>query len=140
MVALMLLLAAMMSSTVPYPAWPKVGVRSWRAVAGLLGVIGIVTAAILFTKYFFFLFGVAYVSYGLLRALFLAAFELPDGEPRRRSTDYVDPLESYGMRSDEHEAPALMEADGARFGRRRRRRRRHGGSPSQPPSGHTPPE
>src|SRR3954468_15572156 len=97
---LMLLLGAMMSSTVPYPAWPKVGVRSWRAVAGLLAVIGIVTAGILFTQYFFFLFGVAYVSYGLLRALVLSLVELPATEPRRRATDYVDPLESYGMTPD----------------------------------------
>jgi CDP-diacylglycerol--serine O-phosphatidyltransferase len=37
MPGLMLLLAAMMSSTVPFPSWPKVGVRSWRGVAGLVG-------------------------------------------------------------------------------------------------------
>jgi len=144
---LMLLLASMMSSTVPYPAWPKIGVRSWRAVAGLLGVVAIVTAAILFTKYFFFLFGVGYVSYGLGRALLLALFEFPNGGvPRRRSTDYVDPLESYGMTSDDRD---LIDDDGvgeiedeevthARTGRRRRRRhRRPGGASGHPPQGPT---
>jgi CDP-diacylglycerol--serine O-phosphatidyltransferase len=137
---MMLLLGAMMSSAVPYPAWPKVGLRTWRAFAGLVGVIAIVTCGILFTKYFFFLFGVAYVSYGLLRALLLSVVEVPNaGAPRRRATDYVDPMESYGMHTDEHphlladgdeddELMAEHAGDGAadpRAGRRRKRRRRH---------------
>jgi CDP-diacylglycerol---serine O-phosphatidyltransferase len=142
MVALMLLLAAMMSSTVPYPAWPKVGVRSWRAVAGLLGVVSIVVGGILFTKYFFFLFGVGYLSYGLLRALLLAFFDIPDGEPRRRASDYVDPMTSYGMQESgdgatrDDGAPGVgderMRTGEHAAGRRRRRRRnRPGGQPPE---------
>jgi CDP-diacylglycerol---serine O-phosphatidyltransferase len=97
MPGLMLTLAAMMVSNVPYPAWPKVGVRSWRALAGLLIVLAIVLGATLYSKYFFFLFGVAYLAYGLVRALVLAMFDWPSGgRPRRRATDYVDPLEAYG--------------------------------------------
>jgi CDP-diacylglycerol--serine O-phosphatidyltransferase len=145
MVALMLLLAAMMSSTVPYPAWPKVGVRSWRAVAGLLGVLAIVTGSILFTKYFFFLFGVGYLSYGLLRALVLGIFDLPGGEPRRRSSDFVDPMTSYGMATDgtpetvdPRDGPPLVERTAgdraaADEQTRRRRRRRRPGQGGQPP-------
>jgi CDP-diacylglycerol--serine O-phosphatidyltransferase len=148
---LMLLLAAMMSSTVPYPAWPKIGVRSWRAVAGLLGVVAIVVGAVFFTKYFLFLFGVGYLSYGLVRALILGLFDLPNGEPRRRATDYVDPRASYGMSTDEHEAVRRRPSndDGDRdlvsdrtspdgVAQARRRRRRRQGRPG--PSGHTPPE
>ena len=133
MPVLMLLLAAMMSSTVPYPAWPKVGLRSWRALAGLLGVLAIVTGSILFTKYFFFLFGVAYLSYGLLRALVLSLVELPNGQsPRRRADDYIDPLESYGMHMDEQsisdgeefDTEETSDSDALRAAKRRKRRRR----------------
>ena len=149
MVVLMLLLAAMMSSTVPYPSWPKVGVRSWRAVAGLLAVVAIVTAGILFTKYFFFLFGVGYVSYGLLRALLLALFEFPAGAaPRRRATDYVDPMESYGMHGldpdddsgDDGAAESETEEHAAaRHARKRRRRHRRPGAPPPPFGSQGPP-
>lgn len=138
MPALMLLLAAMMSSTVPYPSWPKVGVNSWRGFLGLLGVLAIVVGGIFFTKYFFFLFGIGYLLWGLLRALLLGLFEVPGapGPPRRRATDFVDPRESYGMSVPpdgvgERRAAALgvsdddADADDERrpFGRRRRRRK-----------------
>jgi CDP-diacylglycerol--serine O-phosphatidyltransferase len=129
MPGLMLLLAAMMSSTVPFPSWPKVGVRSWRGVAGLVGVLAIVIGGIFFTKYFFFLFGIGYLTYGLGRALLLSLFEWPGDRPRRRGDDYVDPLESYGMTTRENgelpEGEAEHEEDEElrRLSRRRRRRR-----------------
>ena len=127
MPGLMLLLAAMMSSTVPFPSWPKVGVRSWRGLAGLLGVLAIVIGGIFFTKYFFFLFGIGYLAYGLGRALLLALFEWPGDRPHRRSDDYVDPLESYGMTTrDNGDLPDgdVDDAEDAELRRRRRRRRR----------------
>jgi CDP-diacylglycerol--serine O-phosphatidyltransferase len=137
MPVLMLLLAAMMSSTVPYPSWPKVGVRSWRGVAGLVGILAIVLGGIFVTKYFFFLFGIGYLAYGLLRALLLGLFELPGaaGQPRRRAGDYVDPMaDSYGMSSGDGDGDASEEYDDdvtddelRRFSRRRRRRRKHTG-------------
>ena len=135
---LMILLAFLMISPVPYPAWPKVGIRSWRGVGGLVLVLGIVLGATLYSKYFFFLFGVGYVSYGLLRALTLAAFEFPSGEPRRRATDYVDPLESYGMTPVASRAVAdengdeMLRDDGSLARRRRRRRHRRPGPPGNP--------
>jgi CDP-diacylglycerol--serine O-phosphatidyltransferase len=142
MPALMLLLAAMMSSTVPYPSWPKVGVRSWRGVAGLIGVLAIVVGGIFFTKYFFFLFGIGYLAYGLLRALLLGLFELPGagGQPRRRATDYVDPMaESYGMASPDGDGAASDTYDDEsaddelrRLRRRRRRRKQTGEHPRVP--------
>ncbi len=148
MPGLMLLLAAMMSSTVPYPSWPKVGVRSWRGVAGLVGVLAIVIGGIFFSKYFFFLFGVGYLAYGLLRALLLGLFELPGAATRRRGGEYVDPMaESYGMSSDgDGESPEgfddeVTDDELRRLSRRRRRRKHHTGEhprpirPSEPPGG-----
>ena len=161
MPGLMLTLAAMMVSNVPYPAWPKVGLRTWRAFAGLLVVLGIVLGATLYSKYFFFLFGVGYLAYGLLRALILAAFELPSRTPRRRATDYVDPMEAYGSppldpeRVRDTERTAMLElgvgedrrqrpgvpssadrAEDQLARRRHRRRRRKGGGPGgAPPPG-----
>ncbi|GLC27355.1 CDP-alcohol phosphatidyltransferase family protein [Roseisolibacter agri] len=139
MPGLMLLLAAMMSSTVPYPSWPKVGVRSWRGVAGLVGVLAIVIGGIFFSKYFFFLFGVGYLAYGLLRALLLGLFELPGAANRRRAGEYVDPMaESYGMSSDgDGESPDGFEDDVTddelrRLSRRRRRRKHHTGEHPRP--------
>jgi CDP-diacylglycerol--serine O-phosphatidyltransferase len=140
MPVLMLLLAAMMSSTVPYPSWPKVGVRSWRGVAGLAGVLAIVIGGIFFTKYFFFLFGIGYLAYGLLRALLLGLFELPNaGQPRRRSSDFVDPMaESYGMSSSDGDGESADAFDDAaedelrRLRRRRRRRKQAGEQPRAP--------
>lgn len=139
MPGLMLLLAAMMSSTVPYPSWPKVGIKSLRGVLGLLLVLGILAGGIFVPKYFFFLFGVGYVSFGILRALFLGLFEVgAEGRPRRRASDFVSPDEAYGMHPGGALAPAAaggavlsLEGDEAdeeeaesrrRFGRRRRRR------------------
>lgn len=149
MPVLMLLLAAMMSSTVPYPSWPKVGVRSWRGLAGLIGVLAIVVGGIFFSKYFFFLFGIGYLAYGLLRALLLGLFELPGAAAqRRRAGEYVDPMEeSYGMTpgDDDGEEPGAYDEevtdDELRRLSRRRRRRKHAGDhprpvrPSEPPGG-----
>ncbi len=115
---LMLLLAAMMISNVPYPTWPRPGFKSVRQIGALLLMVGIFVGAVGFPRYFFFLFGIAYLGFGLGRALLLGIFEIPsggNGSPRRRADDYVDPLEAYGT-------PPLD--DGARrrrFGRPRAR-------------------
>ena len=149
MPGLMLLLAALMSSGIPYPSWPKVGIRSVRGVLGLVGVLAIVVGGILFTKYFFFLFGIGYVAFGLLRALLLGLFDVPmAGRPRRRATDYVSQDEAYGMQPGAHgdvqaAGGAVLAIEGddededdarrRRFGRRRRRRRGDAARPVRPP-------
>ncbi len=117
---LMLLLAAMMISNVPYPTWPKPGFRSARQVGASLLLVGILVGAIGFPHYFFFLFGVSYLAFGLVRALILGLIDLPpedrSGRPRRRADDYVDPLEAYG-------SPPLDDGRRRRrFGRARPRR------------------
>jgi CDP-diacylglycerol--serine O-phosphatidyltransferase len=133
MPGLMLLLAAMMSSTVPYPSWPKVGVNSLKGFLGLLGVLAIVVGSIFFSKYFFFLFGVSYVAYGLLRALLLGLFDVPGlgTGMHRRASDRVDPMTSYGMHPEQFEAEDTSDRG---FGRRRRKRRRVAGDSSIVPT------
>jgi CDP-diacylglycerol--serine O-phosphatidyltransferase len=129
MQGLMLLLGMMMISSVPYPTWPKAGVRSLRAFGGLLLMLGILVGSLFFHRYFFFLFGVGYLAFGLLRAVLIGLVELPPGtgrHPRRRATDYVDPMEAYGSPPI---GPDAFAPDSRRFGRRRRR-----GDPDLAPS------
>jgi CDP-diacylglycerol--serine O-phosphatidyltransferase len=116
---LMLLLAFLMISPVPYPVWPKVGFRSWQGLAGLLLLLVIVLGVSLYAKYFFFAFGVGYVAYGLARwVLFLLMERVPTG-------DAIDEEEAVGEADVEGAAvvahPAPQEAS---VGRRKRRRRR----------------
>ena len=99
------------------PAWPKVGVRSWRSIGALLLVLGMAIGAIGFHKHFFFLFGVGYVLYGLLRAVLLGLLApTPDGPPRRRADDAL-PLDAYGQEA----LPDAAADDDVRRARRRRR-------------------
>ena len=79
MIWLMIILAFLMVSNVPYPAWPKVGLRSMRAVIGLALVLAIVLGVAYFQRSFFFPFGVAYVAYGLVRAVLLGMWERRPG-------------------------------------------------------------
>ena len=139
MIGLMLALAAMMISNVPYPSWPRVGVRDLRGIGGLLIVLGILAGSVLAPKYFFFLFGVGYLVYGPLRAALLALFDIRPGlPPRRRATDRVDPLDAYEGPAeladgsfDESDAVAA-EVDGDPIAAAALRRRRRRG----PASGH----
>ena len=113
---LMLLLAAMMISNVPYPTWPRPGFRSLRQVGALLLMVGIFVGTVGFPRYFLFLFGVGYLAFGLGRALVLGIFDIPSGDRprRRRADDYADTLDAYG-------SPPLDDSP-----RRRRFGRAHG--------------
>ena len=58
-------LAILMITNVPYPAFPKVGVRSWSGLAGLVVVVGSICGIFNYGREFFFPAGMAYVLYGL---------------------------------------------------------------------------
>jgi CDP-diacylglycerol--serine O-phosphatidyltransferase len=92
---LTLILAILMISPVPYPAWPKIGLRTWRGRGALLLLIGMVIGSTLYSKYFFFLFGIAYVGYGLLRAVLLGLVERGNGTGDRRRADDHAPLPDF---------------------------------------------
>jgi CDP-diacylglycerol--serine O-phosphatidyltransferase len=156
---LTLVLAILMISPVPYPAWPKIGLRTWRGRGALLLLLGMVLGATLYSKYFFFLFGIAYVGYGLLRAVLLGLVERGNGaEPLRRRVDDYEPLPDFPPPvgadavaadpddveyfDDEPDGAAHAPADPADANdgaaapprRRRKRRRPRGDRPPQSPA------
>lgn len=96
-------LAILMITQVPYPAMPKVGIRTWRGLGALVLVLGCLAGIVHFGREFFFPAGMAYVGYGLARALVLGFVDrLPTGTDLQAARD----------EDDDH------------FGRRRERRRR----------------
>jgi CDP-diacylglycerol---serine O-phosphatidyltransferase len=68
-------LAFLMISDVAYPAWPKIGLRSVKGLAGLAVVLGIVLGVIIFRSEFFFPFGILYVLFGLSKDAILGLLE-----------------------------------------------------------------
>ncbi len=72
---LMVALAALMISNVPYPTFPRTGLRSLRAAGATLLLI--VSVVLLVTKRleFFFPLTLVYVAWGLLRSAFFFVFE-----------------------------------------------------------------
>ncbi len=70
-VILMLLLAALMVSNVKYPRFPSAGFRSTGQVVGLVIYVSMLVGALTVPDYYFFLFGMTYVAFGLVRALFV---------------------------------------------------------------------
>jgi CDP-diacylglycerol---serine O-phosphatidyltransferase len=68
-------LAFLMISDVAYPAWPKIGFRSLKGLAGLAVVLGIVLGVIIFRSEFFFPFGILYVLFGLSKDAILGLLE-----------------------------------------------------------------
>jgi CDP-diacylglycerol--serine O-phosphatidyltransferase len=79
MTALMVILGVLMMSHVLYPVLPKFGFRTPRGIATLALLVLIAAAALTAPALFFFPACIAYVSYGVLKALALGFFErLPD--------------------------------------------------------------
>lgn len=79
---LTVLIAGLMVSNVLYPVVPRFTVRTWGGRLALsLGVASIV-AAFTVPEYFFFLFSLTYILYGLLRTVVLGFLErLPERDP-----------------------------------------------------------
>ena len=66
---LTLLLAVLMVSNVQYPRWPAAGLRTPKRVAGLVVYLLVLTGGLLVPEYFLFPLGLAYMGFGLTRAL-----------------------------------------------------------------------
>ena len=68
---LMILLTILMVSNVRYAALPRAGLRTVRGLLGLATILFVLTFGLLEHDAFFFPLGVAYMAYGVLRAIFL---------------------------------------------------------------------
>jgi len=79
---LMVLISLLMVSHVPYPVFPKVGIRTWRGRAGLAFVLCCLWGALYVPAYFFFPMAIAFIGFGLLRAVVYGLLDgLPEGGP-----------------------------------------------------------
>ena len=77
---LMVLVSLLMVSHVPYPVFPNAGVRTWRARAGLAFMLVCLWAALSFPAYFFFPMALAFIAFGLLRAVLYGYLDrVPEG-------------------------------------------------------------
>ena len=113
---LMVMCALLMVSLVPYPVWPRMGLKSVRGLVAVGFTAGFVIAALYVPQYFFFPFGLAYIAFGLARGAAVGFLErLPERDPLR------DEEETTGRPVEDFIGPNVV-----RF-RLGRRRRRHGG-------------
>jgi CDP-diacylglycerol--serine O-phosphatidyltransferase len=130
-------LSFLMISNVPYPVMPPVGFRSARSLTGL-GILVIGTSMLIFGRLeYFFPMAMLYVSFGLLRGLWLGLRE-------RRQGIYRPGWFPGGQRLDDG---PIIETVGEQLpdeSHRRRRRRRGKGAPEREqqhsPSPHDPPD
>lgn len=118
---LMVTLAFLMISNVPYPAWPKFSLRNWYGALGTLLFVAIIVAMFLLPKEFFFPFGVAYVLGGVVIAIVRGLLEMPSPFAESDEDDDEAPSAAAGS------APSLQLAGAAshRPDDHHRRRRRH---------------
>jgi len=75
LIFLMLALSAMMLSTIKYPRSPRIGFRSLSGILGTLITIGILVGVIFAPSTFFFLFGIGYLLFGVVRSAVIALSE-----------------------------------------------------------------
>ena len=100
---LMILLTILMVSNVRYAALPRAGVRSVRGLLGLATILLVLVFGILRHDAFFFPLAVAYMAYGVVRAVFLGFFAEDLGD------DAADIAEPSVITSGEGSAPAYGE-------------------------------
>ena len=162
---LMAMLAALMISNVPYPAFPAVGYKTSKQRIGSVVVLATITGMIVLKKEFFFPACVLYVLFGLVKYFVLGLLgksESPeqiywDGEERenRPAPAFPAPRHSRPITGPAPAPPTpangiLVEDDGGvdrvtdreereRQQRRRRRRRGGGGRGPRPDRGDNPP-
>jgi CDP-diacylglycerol--serine O-phosphatidyltransferase len=79
---LMVLCSLLMVSHVPYPVWPRPGLRSARGLASLVTTLVVLAGTFLIPALFLFPFMAAYILFGVARATLLGFLERrPEREP-----------------------------------------------------------
>jgi len=137
---LMIALAFLMISPVPYPAWPRFSLRNWYGAFGVVMFVAVIIGMFFLPKQFFFPLGVVYVASGLVIAIVRGLFDMPSPFENGDDDDAADD-------AAEDVAPAVA-TPGLAAARRpddiHRRRRRHrnrgerGGPDQGSPEGPTP--
>ena len=94
---LIAVLAALMISNVPYPSFPRTGLRSLRAIGSTLVVFGAFALLLTAKLEYFFPLAVLYVAFGLVRWMLAGLFE------RRQPTVPYDLSEGEDEEDDEYE-------------------------------------
>jgi len=120
---IMIVLAALMLSHVPYPLVPKLSFRGFRATVVSVIVLGCITTAFLIPEYFVFPFLAAYTVWGIVRSTAMGLLErLPEQDPlldlpeeeeegELRSMDYSHIAPSrYPLRTDSHPGEGLSDS------------------------------
>lgn len=82
MTAMLFVIALLMMSPVPYPVVPKFGFSNFRGFLTFAWLITLIVLAVWVPSLFFFQMSVAYMAYGIIKAIALGFFErLPDQDP-----------------------------------------------------------
>lgn len=116
------IISVLMVSNVPYPVIPRLGFKTLRNTVGTVWVVGGLTLAIAFPRYYFFPATVLYTAVGLLKAILLGLLDrLPERDPLLDGDEGEMELDDSGL-----EVRALDYSDVApgRFRKRRRRPRK----------------
>lgn len=106
-------LAFLMISNVPYPALPTFSIKTFRGVIGLIGFVGLVFGLVFLPKDFFFPAGMLYVTYGVVASVVKGLLDRPEHAGGESAAD---------GRFDGEEDESLT--DDVKLRRRRRRRLR----------------
>jgi CDP-diacylglycerol---serine O-phosphatidyltransferase len=118
MTVMLFVLALLMMSHVLYPVMPKAGFRTARGIGNSVFLLANIAAAVTIPALFFFPMSIAYVSYGIIKAVAYGFFErLPGGDPLLDEEPDEAGAELREISYSELSPPR-------RFGMRRRRRRR----------------
>jgi CDP-diacylglycerol--serine O-phosphatidyltransferase len=123
---IMVMLALLMISEVPYPAVPTVNLRSVRGIIGGLILLAALLGLIFLPREFFFPVLLAYVLFGVAKAAVLGVLERVPTGASIFDEEEEDP--------DAEEAIALPRHEEVVGGRRRRRRRRKTRAPLPTPT------
>lgn len=81
LVILMIVLAVMMVSTVRYPKFPPIGLRTVKGLLGLAFHLVVLVAGLTVPEYFFFPLGITYLAFGVIRFVLITFAERPESEP-----------------------------------------------------------
>jgi len=115
---LMVLCSLLMVSHVPYPVWPRPGLRSPKGLIALAATIGVLAGMIYIPALFLFPFMATYILFGIVRATLLGFLERrPEREPLADEPD------------DDVSRPVEDDLTGKRLLPFQIRRRRHSGGP-----------